>query len=99
MADAPDIDPQETQEWLEAIESVLREEGGERAHFLIESLIDKARRSGVHLPHKTTTAYVNTIHVNDEDAMPGEPGANKGAEAAETAVEMANALRAIEKGG
>jgi pyruvate dehydrogenase E1 component len=74
MADAPDIDPQETQEWLDAIESVLRREGGERAHFLIEALIEKARRAGVHLPHKPTTAYVNTIDVNDEEPMPGEPG-------------------------
>jgi pyruvate dehydrogenase E1 component len=72
--DAPDIDPQETQEWLDAIESVLRREGGERAHFLIEALIEKARRAGVHLPHKPTTAYVNTIDVNDEEPMPGEPG-------------------------
>jgi pyruvate dehydrogenase E1 component len=74
MADAPDIDPQETQEWLDAIESVLRREGGERAHFLIEALIEKARRAGVHLPHKATTAYVNTLDVNEEEPMPGEPG-------------------------
>jgi pyruvate dehydrogenase E1 component len=69
-----DVDPEETREWIEALESVLLREGGERAHFLIESLIDKARRSGVHLPHKATTAYVNTIDANDEDKSPGEPG-------------------------
>src|SRR5512134_4004524 len=70
----PDIDPDETREWLDALESVLEQEGGERAHFLIEALIDKARRKGVHLPHRSTTAYVNTIHPTDEEKAPGEPG-------------------------
>src|SRR5690606_29897707 len=69
-----DVDPQETREWLEALDSVLRQEGPPRAHYLIERLIDHARRSGVHLPYSATTAYVNTIHVNDEPQMPGEPG-------------------------
>ena len=48
MADMmhPDVDPQETQEWLDSLETVLQEEGVERAHFLLETLIDKARRSG-----------------------------------------------------
>ncbi len=45
-----DVDPQETQEWLDALVGVLENEGVERAHFLIEQLIDKARRSGAHLP-------------------------------------------------
>jgi pyruvate dehydrogenase E1 component len=74
MADAPDVDPEETREWLEAFDSVLENEGRERAHDLIERLIDRARRSGVHLPHKATTAYVNTIRKADEPRMPGEPG-------------------------
>jgi pyruvate dehydrogenase E1 component len=75
MAEKPtDADPQETKEWLDALDSVLQREGGERGHYLIEQLIDKARRSGVHLPHKSTTAYVNTIDVNDEELSPGEPG-------------------------
>jgi len=69
-----DVDPQETREWLDALASVLQRDGAERGHFLIEQLIDKARRSGVHLPHRATTAYVNTIHVNDEERSPGEPG-------------------------
>ena len=75
MADQPpDNDPQETQEWLDALESALAREGSARAHFLIEALIDKARRSGAHLPYKATTAYLNTIHANDEKQAPGEPG-------------------------
>jgi pyruvate dehydrogenase E1 component len=69
-----DIDPSETREWLDALDSVLRTDGIERGHYLIERLIDKARRSGGNLPYKATTAYLNTIHVSDEPLMPGEPG-------------------------
>jgi pyruvate dehydrogenase E1 component len=69
-----DSDPQETREWLEALDSALRREGVERAHFLIERLIDQARRSGAHLPYSATTAYLNTIHASEEERMPGEPG-------------------------
>ena len=45
-----DIDPTETQEWLESIDSVLRAQGPERAHFLLEKLVDFTRRSGTYLP-------------------------------------------------
>ena len=69
-----DIDAEETAEWLEALESVFRTEGPERAHYLIERLIDQARRSGAHLPYSATTAYLNTIHASEEPPMPGEPG-------------------------
>jgi pyruvate dehydrogenase E1 component len=74
MADMmhPDVDPQETQEWLDSLETVLEEEGAERAHFLLEALIDKARRSGAHLPYDATTAYINTIPVAQEPTMPGD---------------------------
>ncbi|GAA0354172.1 pyruvate dehydrogenase (acetyl-transferring), homodimeric type [Bowmanella denitrificans] len=68
----PDVDPQETQEWLEALEAVLENEGTERAHFLLESLIEKARRSGAYLPYTATTAYVNTIPAGQEPTMPGD---------------------------
>jgi pyruvate dehydrogenase E1 component len=69
-----DPDPQETREWLDALEGVLRNAGPERAHELIERLIDQARRSGIHLPYRATTAYLNTIQPADEPPMPGEPG-------------------------
>ncbi|MFT5900645.1 MAG: pyruvate dehydrogenase E1 component [Glaciecola sp.] len=68
----PDVDPTETQEWLEALEAVLEEEGVDRAHFLLESLIEKARRSGAHLPYDATTAYINTIPAGQEPTMPGD---------------------------
>ena len=43
-----DMDPQETREWLDALDGVLDTGGPERAHFLLEQLVDKARRSGAH---------------------------------------------------
>jgi len=72
MALTPDIDPQETQEWLDAISSVLENEGTERAHFLLETLIDKARRSGAYLPYNATTAYVNSIPSHLQAKHPGD---------------------------
>ena len=67
-----DIDPIETQEWLDALTAVLEREGDERAHYLIESLIDTARRSGVHIPYKANTAYLNTIPLHLEERSPGD---------------------------
>lgn len=67
-----DIDSLETQEWLESMDSVLENEGPERAHFLLEKLIDRARRSGTHLPFEAKTAYVNTIPPGLEPNMPGD---------------------------
>ena len=67
-----DLDPQETSEWLESIDSVLKTHGAERAHFLLERLIDYARRSGAYLPYKPNTAYVNTISGAREQEYPGD---------------------------
>jgi pyruvate dehydrogenase E1 component len=67
-----DPDPQETKDWLDALDAVIAEEGIPRAHALIEALIDQARRAGANLPYKATTAYVNTIHPNDEARTPGD---------------------------
>jgi pyruvate dehydrogenase E1 component len=68
----PDIDPQETREWLDALEGVLAAQGPDRAHFLIEQLIDKARRSGAFLPFSANTAYVNTIPAEGQVRIPGD---------------------------
>jgi pyruvate dehydrogenase E1 component len=67
-----DIDPTETQEWLESIDSVLRAQGPERAHFLLEKLVDFTRRSGTYLPFKPNTAYLNTISKAQEPDYPGD---------------------------
>ncbi len=74
MTDLPklqDLDPVETQEWLESIDSVLKTHGAERAHFLLDRLIDYSRRSGAYLPFRPNTAYVNTISTGQERDYPG----------------------------
>ncbi|MEE8234085.1 MAG: pyruvate dehydrogenase (acetyl-transferring), homodimeric type, partial [Gammaproteobacteria bacterium] len=68
-----DIDQQETQEWLEALESILEREGVDRAHFILEQLIAKARKSGAYLPYSANTAYLNTIPPAKEERSPGDP--------------------------
>ncbi|MGE0357539.1 MAG: pyruvate dehydrogenase (acetyl-transferring), homodimeric type [Burkholderiales bacterium] len=67
-----DIDPLETREWVDSLEAVLAAEGPERAHFILECLIDKARRSGVNLPYSANTAYINTIPAQLEPPIPGD---------------------------
>ena len=69
--DTPDLDPIETQEWLDSLASVLQNEGAERAHFILENLVKYTRRRGVHLPFDATTAYLNTIPVGKEQKSPG----------------------------
>ena len=68
----PDLDPQETQEWLDALQAILERDGPGRAHHIIEQLIHSARIAGVNLPFRNTTAYVNTIPVEEEDRLPGD---------------------------
>jgi pyruvate dehydrogenase E1 component len=67
-----DIDPTETGEWLESIDSVLVQHGPERAHFLLNQMIDFARRSGAYLPYSPNTAYLNTIATARQPEYPGD---------------------------
>jgi pyruvate dehydrogenase E1 component len=69
-----DLDATETREWLDALDAVIENEGVERAHYLIERLVDKARRSGANLPYKANTAYINTIPPHLEVRTPGDSG-------------------------
>src|SRR3569833_307926 len=74
MTDLPkleDLDPVETQERLESIDSVQKQHGPELAHFILERLIDYTRRSGAYLPFKPNTAYVYTIPTGREPEYPG----------------------------
>lgn len=73
MTELHDIDPLETQEWLDALTAVIQNEGVERAHFLLEQLIDDARRNGANLPFTNNTAYLNTIPTHLEQRTPGDP--------------------------
>lgn len=67
-----DVDPIETQDWLASLDSLIREEGLERAQFIVEQVISQARAGGVSLPTGTTTDYVNTIPVSEQPAYPGD---------------------------
>lgn len=71
MPDLPDYDLQETQEWLDALDSVLENEGAERAHYLISQLVRKAHLAGVVLPLSTITPYLNTIPLDKEQRSAG----------------------------
>ncbi len=72
MAAVPDFDQSETLEWLEALDAVIEREGPERAHYLLELLTDKARRSGAYVPYSANTAYINTIPPQMEERSPGD---------------------------
>jgi pyruvate dehydrogenase E1 component len=71
MENLPDIDPEETREWLDALDAVVDREGVDRAHFLLENLITKARSRGAFLPYNANTPYVNTIPVDRQPRCPG----------------------------
>lgn len=73
MANRPEIEDEETQEWVQALHDVLEHGGEHQAHQIIETLITEARRAGVKLPFKTTTPYINTIDAVDEQRLPGDP--------------------------
>ncbi|MCB1988013.1 MAG: hypothetical protein KDE69_06605, partial [Burkholderiaceae bacterium] len=66
-----DIDLQETREWMEALSAVIEKEGPERAHFLLEQLLEHARQSSIDLPFSANTGYVNTLEPEQEAHCPG----------------------------
>ena len=70
-AAANDTDTQETREWLDALTAVISAEGPERAHFLLDQLIDEARHAGIDMPFSANTAYINTISPDQEERSPG----------------------------
>jgi pyruvate dehydrogenase E1 component len=67
-----DADPQETLEWLHALEAVIEQEGPERAHYLIEKLIALGQRAGINIPYSANTEYVNTIPADRQPRAPGD---------------------------
>lgn len=67
-----DIDAQETSEWLEALSTILEDEGSERAQFILEKVIEQARQDGVKLPIGINTNYINTIPLAEQPAYPGD---------------------------
>jgi pyruvate dehydrogenase E1 component len=68
-----DIDAEETRDWLESLDSVVRVDGAERARFLVERLLEQAGRVGASPPQTGTTPYVNTIPASLDPPYPGDP--------------------------
>ena len=71
LPDPTDADPQETQEWTEALQGVIANEGPQRAHYLIEKVIGQAREAGVDIPYSANTEYINTIPADQQPKYPG----------------------------
>ncbi len=67
----PDKDTQETREWMDALSAVIENNGSERAHFLLEQLLEHARQNSIDMPFSANTGYVNTIEVDQEERSPG----------------------------
>lgn len=68
-----DIDPQETKEWLESLDSVLALEGPERATYLLNQVLQFARKKGCNVGDSLNTPYINTIPVEKQAPIPGDP--------------------------
>ena len=66
-----DSDSQETREWMDALSAVIEAEGPERAHFLLEQLLEHARQKSIDMPFSATTGYVNTIETEQQEHAPG----------------------------
>lgn len=67
-----DLDPIETKEWVDSLESVVENEGEQRAQYLMTRMGEWATRNGVKLPYSINTPYCNTIPVTEEPVMPGD---------------------------
>mgnify|MGYP000178545747 CR=1 FL=1 len=67
----PDLDSQETREWMDALSAVIEKAGPERAHFLLEELLEEARQHSIDMPFSANTGYVNTIEPEAEERSPG----------------------------
>src|SRR5689334_20116316 len=67
-----DTNPQETAEWVESLESVVDEDGIERAGYLLARVMDQAALRGIETPHRLTTPYINTIPPEQEAPYPGD---------------------------
>src|SRR5213083_3758679 len=68
----PDIDPEETQEWIESLDALVKQSGGDRARFVLYKLLKRARMLHVGLPPLTQTRYINTISPEQEPYFPGD---------------------------
>ena len=67
-----DIDPLETNDWMESLSAVIEKDGNQRAHYLIKELINKAYMQGANIPFTQNTPYINTIPINEEKKSNGD---------------------------
>ncbi|TLP99074.1 pyruvate dehydrogenase (acetyl-transferring), homodimeric type [Nesterenkonia salmonea] len=68
----PDMDPEETSEWIESLDQLVEAHGTERAEYIIRALLQRAGAKSIGVPMVTTTDYVNTIPVDQEPDFPGD---------------------------
>src|SRR5213593_1441569 len=68
----PDIDPDETQEWIESLDALVKQSGADRARFVLYKLLKRARMLHVGIPPLTQTRYINTISPEQEPYFPGD---------------------------
>ncbi len=68
----PDTDPTETQEWLDSLQAIIRDESSSRARFLVRMLLQRARSLNVGIPELVQTPYINTISPDEEAPFPGD---------------------------
>ena len=73
----PDMDPEETQEWLDSLQAVVRDRGKARARSLVRLLVDRARSMGLEVPELVQTPYINTIDPRSEPPFPGDEAMEK----------------------
>ncbi|MEQ1886038.1 MAG: pyruvate dehydrogenase (acetyl-transferring), homodimeric type [Bryobacteraceae bacterium] len=71
--EAPDdLNPQETSEWIEALEQIIDQEGPDRVHYLLSRLMERAAQFGLQPPLRFNTPYINTIHSEEQSPYPGD---------------------------
>jgi pyruvate dehydrogenase E1 component len=98
-AEPPDVDPAETQEWLDSLDSVLKTSGPDRARYLLTQLKNKANRSHISLPFTANTPYINTISVSEQPRFPGNRDLERRLKSLIRWNAMAMVVRANEKDG
>jgi pyruvate dehydrogenase E1 component len=72
LSQVPDIDPGETDEWIDSLDGLIDDKGGPRARYVLLSLLKRARERNVAIPTSLNTPYVNTIGVHEEPYFPGD---------------------------
>ncbi|WP_454051725.1 pyruvate dehydrogenase (acetyl-transferring), homodimeric type [Cellulomonas sp. Marseille-Q8402] len=72
LSQVPDVDPEETSEWVESIDGLIDDKGGPRARYVLLNMLKRARERNVAVPAELNTPYVNTIGVHEEPYFPGD---------------------------